>query len=141
MPSIVLQIFFALLLLCCAYSACFGGKEARIAVGMMVVAVLATRIVTWMFITLWPLTIVDIALFLGFLTLSLRSERYWPLWVTGLHGVSIAAHIVALVGPPIPYRVYHGIMGVWSIPVMIMMTLGIMLDQHEGKNRGFRKSP
>lgn len=141
MPTIVLQIFFVLLLLCCVYSAWFGGKDARLAVGMMVIAVFATRAVTLAFTVRWPLMIVDTGLFAGLLAISLKSQRYWPLWVTGLHGVTVASHIATLLGPPIPYPVYHGIIAVWSIPVLVVMTLGVMLDQKKGDQNGLCHSP
>lgn len=136
MPTIVLQIFFALLVLSCVYSAIAGGRDARMAVAMMVAAVLLTRGVTLTFQTRWPLMIVDTVLLGGFIWLSVKSRRYWPVWVTGLHGVSVAAHIATQLGPPIPYPVYHGVIGVWSIPVLLAMTLGIMLDQRAGLRNG-----
>lgn len=136
MPTLVLQLFFALLALSCVYAVVAGGRDARIAVGLMVAAVLLTRAVTLLFAARWPLMIVDMALLLGFWRLSLSSRRYWPLWVMGLHGVSVAGHLAIQFGPPIPYPVYHGIIGVWSIPVLISMTLGIMLDQKAGISHG-----
>jgi len=36
--------------------------------------------------------LVDLACLVAFLFLSLRAERYWPLWVTALQIIGIAAH-------------------------------------------------
>lgn len=141
MPTIVLQLFFALLFLSCVYSVAAGGRDARIAVGLMVAAVLLTRAVTLAFAARWPLMLVDMALLVAFWRLSLSSRRYWPIWVMGLHGVSVAGHLAIQFGPLIPYPVYHGIIGVWSIPVLISMTLGIMLDQKAGISHGASTPP
>ena len=120
--------FLALVLMTCAYAILFGERDARIACAMLVSAALLTPVVTVIPHARWLLFAVDGALLIGLLILAMWSRHYWPLWVAGLHGVSVAGHVVTALTPHLPWNVYHAIIAFWAIPVQLVMALGIFLD-------------
>lgn len=121
--------FVALLLLSCGYAIIAGGRDARLACAMMLAASLLTPAVTLATTAKWPLMTVDTMLLFGLVTVALYSRRYWPLWTAGLHSVAVAGHIAVQYAPDIAFRIYHAIIGFWSIPVLLVMPLGIFLDR------------
>lgn len=48
--------------------------------------------------------LVDLALMLVLLFIALRSDRWWPMWASGFHGLSLILTLATLVDPRIPNR-------------------------------------
>ncbi|MCI4589569.1 hypothetical protein MOK15_05625 [Sphingobium sp. BYY-5] len=126
--QIVMFSFLLLLVMSCAYALIAGGRDARIACAMLVSASLLTPMVTLFSHARWPLFLVDSSLLVGLTMLAMRSRYFWPMWVAGMHGVTVAGHIASTLTPNLPWNVYHAIIAFWSIPVQLTMALGIFLD-------------
>lgn len=138
--QIVIYGFMALLVMTCVYAVAAGGRDAWIACGMLISAALMTPVVTVIPDARWLLFVVDGVLLIGLVALAMRSSHYWPMWVAGLHGVSVAGHVVTTLTPHLPWNVYHAIIAFWAIPVQLVMALGIFLDSRatkyaDGENR------
>jgi hypothetical protein len=50
--------------------------------------------------------LIDLAVFLSFLAIALRSERYWPLWVAGLQLSAMTVHPMMIISPDLPGKVF-----------------------------------
>ena len=92
-------IYWAILLLICAFAFWRGRQEERIAAG----ACLAATIVTvWIippvalrYSAMDPAQLaIDGAMLATFVTIALRSERFWPLWVAGLQLTMSTSHLM-----------------------------------------------
>lgn len=125
-----MKVGFALLIvLSCGYAIWSGGRPARLACIMMVGTAVMTQFVTLDHQARWPLLTVDTALFAGLVWISLTSDRFWPIWIAGLHGAGVASHVAVLLSDDIDFHLYQALIGYWSIPVLLVMPLGIMLDR------------
>lgn len=131
-----LQIVFTIMLLACvAYASILGGRTGRAGSAIFIAATLLSNIAArfnpyWAstsFGVLW----VDTGCLLGLLVLTLRSDRYWPIWALGFQSVAVATHLATIVAPDIVPRAYQAMAAFWSIPILVAMVTGTTLDwQH-----------
>lgn len=129
-------LFWLLALLCCGHAIVFGGRDGRWAVALIIAATLLTAPAilvgeAWGQTQLAILA-VDTALLAGLYALMLASRRFWPIWMTGFHLVSVATHLATLVAPSFTPAVYRGLESMWSIPVLLSLLIGVELDRRAG---------
>lgn len=126
--------FFALLLVVSLYAFVAGGAPERIGTGAYALACIASHLVfsappikfrsveTGVFI-------VDVLVFVAFIVLALRANRFWPLWVSAFLGLGILAHLARSAGPnAIPWA-YQVVMSIWSYPILAILALGTWTHQ------------
>lgn len=122
--------FWTLLVSVLAYAFLRGGIEHKLASVGCLVATLATHLVrpasgdvyaTVESGALW----VDAALFALFLTIALRSNRFWPLWVAGFHLVTVASHGLRAIRLDLIPTVYAVAAQFWSYPVLLVIAVAI----------------
>jgi hypothetical protein len=68
--------------------------------------------------------IVDVVVFLGFLWVALRSERFWPLWIAGLQLTTILGHILKVVDVHLFSKAYGAALVFWSYPIVLILAVG-----------------
>lgn len=134
--AIVETLFGILLLASCAYAFVFGGKEGRwVSLLLMSAAVLSIPAGHmdrgWSRVHV-PVLIVDLLLLAGLLSVALRSRRYWPVWMAAFHLLSITTHIARMGEADLPPVVYFALQSFWSLPLLLVMVAGIMLDRRAG---------
>ncbi len=81
--------------------------------------------------------LVDAALLLLLIYIALRSDRYWPLWMAAMHGLTMLAHL----SPYVPHMQplgYWRAAASWSWPMLIVLVLGIRGHDRERRGRGHR---
>lgn len=122
-------IYHALLIAVCAYAFLAGHRDERSAAAICLVATIATRLV------LSPLTsrysqieagvfLVDFLVLVGFTTIALRSDRFWPLWVAGLQLTTIIAHLFKVVDLELIPKVYAAASRFWVYPIFLIIVVG-----------------
>ena len=82
-------IFGPLLLAVCVYAWLRGGADERVVAATCLAGTLATMLAISPLRQRYAgveegLLLVDLAVLAGFITVALRSKRFWPLWVAGL---------------------------------------------------------
>lgn len=75
----------------------------------------------------WDIIIIDSAFFLMMMFIVARSEKYWPMWLAALQGVTVLCHF-ASVAPGIQAWVYFNSNALWSYPMLII--LGFAIRRH-----------
>lgn len=130
-PIVIHVMLFTLLLAgCCGYAFIAGGAPERIVAGMMIGAMMLTilcqRAPTYQNYQTVEIGVmfVDIALLCGLLLLSVFSVRYWPLWLSGLQIVQVAAHVGRIVDPRLLPLAYALVLAFWSYPMVAMLAIG-----------------
>ena len=68
--------------------------------------------------------IVDLVVFLGFLWVALRSERFWPLWIAGFQLTTILGHILKVVDVHLFSKAYGAALVFWSYPIVLILAVG-----------------
>jgi hypothetical protein len=109
-----------------------GAWAERLAAGSIIanayLTVLVDRPLAYRFKGLeTPVLLVDLALLLVLLFISLRSDKFWPLWLTAMHALAILAHLSPLVPNMLPWGYWRAV-ATWSWPMLI--TLGLAVRHH-----------
>ena len=79
------------------------------------------------------IAIVDIALSLLLLWISLRSRKFWPLWLTAMQVLSTLAHFAPYVPHIIPWA-YGSAVALWMYLMLIVLGFAIHRGQRERQN-------
>lgn len=130
---LIVYMFIALAGLCCAIAAVNGGWEGRWAGGLTMLTILAGRAagsVDLAFATSPAFKIwLDGALLVALIVITLRSRRWWPIWLVGLQGNAVLAHVAGIMIPTHTPAIYRGLESFWGIPLMLVMATGPLLDR------------
>jgi hypothetical protein len=121
--------FLALLAGCCGYAWLCGGAPERIGAAIFATGTLLTIAAA----SAPPVRFSDVEIgifaadfltFAAFLILALRAERFWPLWMSGLLGVGLVAHLAKSISPEVVPWAYAVVLSVWSYPMLFLLVLG-----------------
>src|SRR6266576_7203895 len=99
-----LLIFNALLIGSCGYAWFRGRSDERVVAAICVIATLASLALISSFARLYSnlevgVLAVDVVTLGAFTLVALRSERFWPLWVSGLQLTTSVAHLLKVIDP------------------------------------------
>lgn len=112
-------IYFSLTILCCGYAAVRGGAPERWGVAILVSAIGASALATFIApvhfrsfdVGVW---IVDSCLFLALTMLAMRAQRYWPMWMAAIMLNTLLTHMLMLTPIFWPWS-YSVLLGAWSL--------------------------
>jgi len=122
-------IYLGLLASSCGYALWRGDRDARVAA---VVCIVATTL-TVLLLTPGPARyrmvesgamMVDLAALVAFVALALSSQRFWPLWVSGLQLTASTAHALKLFDASIVPYAYAAAERFWSYPILLIIAVG-----------------
>jgi hypothetical protein len=122
-------IFGPLLLAVCIYAWLRGGTDERAVATTCLAGTLATVLVISPLRQRYAgveegLLLVDLAVLAGFITVALRSKRFWPLWVAGLQLTTSLGHIMKGIDQDLLPRAYGAALQFWSYPILIILAAG-----------------
>lgn len=72
---------------------------------------------------------VDVLVLAAFVTLALRSARFWPLWIAGLQLSTLLAHFFKAVDFELIPEVYAAAERFWSYPILIIILIAAWRSQ------------
>lgn len=129
-----LIIFNALLLGSCGYAWFRGRSDERTVAAVCLGASVVTLAVISSFNTLYSnleigVLMVDIATLAAFTFVALRSDRFWPLWVSGLQLTTSVAHFLKVADPSLVPIAYSAAARMWSYPILIILAIGTWRGQ------------
>lgn len=123
------NVFHVVLVLICGYAFVAGRSDERWVAATCLLASLATRLLISPVAERYSgvevgVLLVDLATFAAFCFVALRSDRFWPLWVSGLQLTTSLAHgLKALEGDLFPIA-YAAAGRFWSYPILIILAVG-----------------
>jgi hypothetical protein len=122
-------IFGPLLLAVCIYAWLRGGSDERAVAATCLAGTLATLLVISPLRQRYTgveegLMLVDLGVLAGFITVALRSRRFWPLWVAGLQLTTSLGHILKGVDQHLLPRAYGAALQFWSYPILLILAIG-----------------
>lgn len=123
------NFFRLLLILIVAYALWRGGRDERIAALICVAGTIATLAV------ISPLNArfegvelavlgVDLAVLAGFVAIALHSNRYWPLWISGVQLTTVMGHAMKEVHSDLMPRAYAASLTFWAYWVILILAIG-----------------
>lgn len=131
-------IYGALMWSVCLYAFFRGGWAERVTAGGILIAsyvtvlVLSPLAVRYQFVEM-PVMVVDIVLLLVLVGISLKSEKFWPLWLTAMQGLTILSHLAPYVPHVLPWA-YGNAVAIWIYPMLIV--LGFAVHGHHRSRKG-----
>ena len=131
--------FLALILASVTFVALRGTKWERLGMAIVFAGSLATFAVALVFGRNWSNTLysvlaIDLAALLAFGFIALRSDRFWPLWVTGMQLAQLTTHMARMADPAIVRRAYEAGQGVWSwLQILVIVLATWHLHRRMGK--------
>lgn len=122
-------IFGPLLLAVCIYAWLRGGTDERAVAATCLAGTIATVLVISPLRHRYAgveegLMLVDLAVLAGFITVALRSRRFWPLWVAGLQLTTSLGHILKGVDHDLLPKAYGAALQFWSYPILLILAIG-----------------
>jgi hypothetical protein len=116
-----------------AFAAIFGGKTGKAAALIFCIAnslsIWATSFSPDWKGTSYAMMSVDCLCLIALMALAMTSNRYWPIWALGLQLTTVITHVATIIDPFIFPGIYDSLSGFWSIPILIVMVWGTILDR------------
>jgi hypothetical protein len=72
---------------------------------------------------------VDVACFLAFTYAALISDRFWPLWVSGLQLTTSFGHVMKVIDSHLLPIAYAAALRFWGYPMLVILALGVWRSQ------------
>lgn len=133
-------IFYGLVMWAAAiYAFRRGGREERLTAICMIVGSYLSSLVaspreTYFRNVEESIALVDSCLFLSLLLIALRSNRFWPLWLAALQGVTVLGHFAPLI-PNMPASMSYHAVALWAYPQWVIIAYATRLHQQK-QSRG-----
>jgi hypothetical protein len=123
------QLFWVFLLVTCGYALWRGNRYEKLAglscILATAVSVIAHAPVHERYVTVETGDLlVDLAMLAAFVTIALRSDRFWPLWVAGLQLTISMSHLFKAIDLSLMPRAYAAAERFWSYPILIIVFAG-----------------
>jgi len=127
-------IFRALMYGICGYALFRGRTEARIVAAVFLVGNFATLALRSHLASEYSsvepaVFIVDLICFAFFTYAALISDRFWPLWVSGLQLTTSFGHVLKLIDSSLLPFAYAAALRFWSYPILIILAVGVWRSQ------------
>lgn len=138
-------IFLMLVAASCGTAALLGGRDGRWIAFLYVLAIIGTHFArvarpSWASPHL-PVFLVDLALLIGLVAVAMNSRRYWPIWIAGLHVLTVTSHASVWVVGSFDARAYFVLESVWAPVKLVILLIGVLLDWDRDGEAGRQPSP
>ncbi|MDF2385016.1 uncharacterized membrane protein YgaE (UPF0421/DUF939 family) [Sphingomonas leidyi] len=133
-------VYLVVLLLCCLYAVTRGGLPERLAVLILVLAIVASHFAPvsgqYRFQKMEVgLLAVDSGMFLSTMLLSLRAQRYWPMWLSAVYLNIVVTHLLMLTPSLMPWS-YAVANAAWNYPGPLLIAIGAARHRQRLKRYG-----
>jgi hypothetical protein len=134
-------LFSALLVVSSGYAFVKGGRPEQIGAATLLggagLSVLAASPAIHRFENVETgILLTDLAILGIFLWLSLRSNRFWPMWVAAMLADEVIVHVMLQTVPNVVPRAYMHAIAVWSWLAQIVLIAATWRHQDRLKRRG-----
>jgi len=119
------EILFDLLLFgTCGYALLYGRQDAKIVGAMCIAASIASLAVASRYsgVEIGVLAI-DLLTLAVFLFVALRSDRFWPLWISGLQLTTTIGHVLKAIQLDLVPIAYAVALRFWAYPILIILAV------------------
>jgi len=125
-----LILFNLLLFGACGYALLKGTRDARIVALVCIVANFASYAFRGPAVTSYSsiqtgVFAVDLLTLGAFTCVALTSDRFWPLWVSGLQLTTSAGHLIKGLQSDLLPIAYAAALRFWSYPILIILGIGV----------------
>lgn len=132
-------ILFDLLLFgACGYALLRGHTDAKIVGAACIIANFASYALVSNYASVETgVMIIDMLTFATFTYVALTSDRFWPLWVSGLQLTTSLGHLLKEVESSLVPIAYAAALRFWSYPILIILAIAVWRSERRaGADRG-----
>jgi hypothetical protein len=124
-------LFFCLLFGACGYAWLRGKDDERLVAAACVVATFASFGLRSQYTNVEVgVMVVDLMTFVVFTYVALRSERFWPLWISGLQLTTGIGHFLKAMEPGLVPIAYATSLRFWSYPILLILAIATWRAHH-----------
>ena len=121
-------VFNTVLILVAGFALWKGGAPERIVAVSFLAAAGATRLAQYgasgMFEDLeLDILVIDLVLLALLVVIAFRSDRVWPIWMVGLHGLTVGVHAAKAYDPGIVSWIYGMALGKLAYPMLLILVV------------------
>ena len=131
-----LLIYHALLFGACGYALIRGRTDARIVAAVFLIGNFATYALRsqggYSSVEMGVL-VVDLLALAGFTYAALISDRFWPLWVSGIQLTTSMGHVLKAVDTNMLPIAYAASLRFWAYPILLILAVGTWRAQRRAK--------
>lgn len=129
-----LILFDLLLFGTCAYALLKGTRDARIVAAVSIAANFASSALKAPVTSSYSsfetgVFTVDVVTLLAFTFVALTSDRFWPLWVSGLQLTTSFGHLIKGFASDLMPIAYAAALRFWSYPILIILAVAVWRGQ------------
>ena len=133
--------FNLVLVAICGYALWRGGPPERWAAASYLIAAAATRIAPLPGGPVYrsletEILIIDLGLLAVLLVLTVKADRFWPIWATAAHSTAVAVHLTKAINPELMWPLYATAASVSSIAVILILWVGTLRHRRRLKLYG-----
>jgi hypothetical protein len=137
-----LILFNLLLFGSCGYALWKGTRDARIVGATCLVAAFAS----YPFLSHYAgieisVLLVDVIVLGLFVYVALGSDRFWPLWIAGLHLTTLVGHALRLMSGDLVPLAYAVALRMWAYPELIILAVAVWRGEQRRRRAGSDWSP
>jgi hypothetical protein len=125
-------LFHLLLFGSCGYALGKGTRDARIVAATCLIATFASVPIAAYGAVELSVVFVDVLVLASFLYVALQSDRFWPLWIAGLHVTTMIGHALMLLSGDMVPIAYAVALRFWAYPELII--LGFAVWRHNQRH-------
>ncbi len=134
-------VFFGLFAASSLYALARGGAPERLMATVMIIGVALTPLVaTPMSRRFYGLETgvftLDCLILIIFSVIALRANRFWPMGIVVLHGMSVLGHILRIADPHLIRIAYMLMLTFWIYPQLLLLVLGTLRHQRRLRATG-----
>lgn len=123
-------VFAAVLLGTCLYAFRRGGGPERWVAALLLTAAIASYLLPHVrgytyFHVEWQRVAIDTALLAGLVAVSLAADRFWPLYLTAFHALTVMTHGVRAYDPAVLPIVYTRVAAWLAYPGLLLLVIGV----------------
>ena len=124
-----LHLYLILLSAVAVYALKRGDRDARITALACVGATAGTALVLSPLVVRYAsvemgVATIDVAVLAIFVAVALQSERFWPMWISGLQLTTTLGHFIKLIEPELLNVAYAAALRFWSYPILLILAIG-----------------
>ena len=122
-------LFLLMLVASIVFAARSGGTTERKGAAIMLIGAVGSYIAALASQAYWSrpetgIFVVDLAVLVGMIWLSLTSDRLWTLWATASQVIGVATHVAMMIDHRVVPRAYALAQPFWAYPALLSLACG-----------------
>ncbi|MES3151872.1 hypothetical protein [Sphingomonas faeni] len=135
-------LFYAIQVAASGYAIFRGGAPERLTGLALLLAAGSTGLIQQNIPVLFAglevgVMLVDLILLAVMIVITLKADRFWPAWVTALHGLGTGAHLARALSPDVIRLVYAVLSAAWSYPIVLLLVIGTVRHSRRIRAHGW----